>query len=194
MNNQELSCKVFSFLKENQSSSLQLVALPGGSTAVFLYPAVRSAIEQKLNYRFLMTDERCVPIAHNRSNYGAYLRNIKSFGDGVSINILSDSIEPELYTLQIGYIFLGFGLDGHFASIFNDSDYGAKNSLILDTLSPEGEHRKSISLNYMRKAKKVFVVFDGEKKKNVLLEGDPHYMVNRLISDPFLRVGILSNG
>lgn len=193
VSNQALTRKVFEIFLDNHSGDRQLIALPGGTTAAYLYPAITRSISEGLNYCFLMTDERDVPVGSEHSNYGNYFRGVVGFDSSVSFDIKQKDTRILLMGSKVDYIFVGFGLDGHFASIFNQDNYFDCSSPLICTNKEENGRRLSLSVGFMSQAKKIFVVYSGRRKREILKENNNKYLVNRLINDMKDKIEIITN-
>jgi len=188
-----LGDKFYSLLLEHETDKVQLAALPGGTTAQHIYPLIQNAIERNLNYKFLMTDERKVSLQDARSNLGGYLKNVCDPSGSRFLNMLDTNAEKIIGSYSLGPVFLGFGLDGHFASIFNSHQYNTQNSLLVNTISSCNEHRLSISIDFIRKAKAVSVVFVGAEKKRILVDSRKNLLIHRLIAEFGLKIEMISD-
>jgi 6-phosphogluconolactonase len=189
-----------------QSASLSqgqvLFGVSGGSTPIPIYEALAQKELAWSRIKLLLVDERWVPTNHIDSNE----RNIRQ---AFSANALIEknfiglwSDKPDLETAAIAadqklaamndsldLVVLGMGEDGHFASLFPSAEkfehaIAFEGSRFVFPISPMPNHaphsRLSMSLAYIRRAKRIILAITGETKLDVLkkaiAEGDTHHL------------------
>jgi len=189
-----LDKKVFDMLCDYHSDEIQNVALPGGTTSKFLFNAIEMSIKKKMNYRFLMTDERQVNTDSNQSNIGNYIRNVENFANSGFYNILSEKDKKIVERDQVDLAFLGFGLDGHFASIFSMDDFNNVSRNIIHTFNKEKQKRVSLSVKCLKKTKKTFIVYADYKKKEILKDDKRLLLINLFIKSMEKNIEVINYG
>ncbi len=163
------------------------IALAGGGTPQPLY---RELSHSKLPWYKLtvtLTDERWVPTDHQDSNQNMITQCLlNQAGSELKFiplkNNFASAIEGEAgceaslsaQMKQLDVVVLGMGDDGHFASIFPDTD---NVSVLLDqstpqkcmAVSPPGKQpRMSLTLSYLLTAKVIYLLITGDKKKQII--------------------------
>jgi len=156
------------------------IALTGGISATNVYREMNSSFNkesyiQGVNIYF--SDERCVPIGFNQTNYELVVENL--FGgkipnnfkiypiDGAAIDIAAEAKRCNtLLQSDIDILLLSLGVDGHIASLFELSPSIKKNdsNFIPIVRSIPFISRISISPHLISKAKKVIVFARGFEK------------------------------
>lgn len=130
------------------------------------------------------TDDRVVSIEHKDSNYywlKKFLGNTKAtikpfFSDESLSNSLENysSYLKEYSTPNSAYfdfLLLGFGSDGHVASLFpNSDDLECKDEVLFVKKKQNGYQRLSLSLSRIKNSKETFLISYGENKLNILKE------------------------
>jgi 6-phosphogluconolactonase len=167
-----------------------LFGVSGGSTPLPVYQALA---DRDLNWpaiTMIIVDERFVPTDHADSNE----RNIRLaftseknsapaiiglWSDTSDIDTAAQSADEKIQALQqpLDLVLLGMGEDGHFASLFptatlfNEAIASEQPHCILP-IAPMPSHaphsRLSMSLAYLRRAKRIILAITGEKKRQVL--------------------------
>ena len=177
------------------------VALSGGSTPRELYALLAKEpycdhIDWQHVHLF-WADERCVPPAHDDSNYGMAQELLLSRVAIPSVNIhrirgergavqAAADYEEELkaYFGEHGYplldlVILGVGADGHTASLFPGSlqisDHDRRAMPVFS--GDQGPDRVTLSLPVLNHAKQALMIASGSAKqtviKHILAEGNP---------------------
>jgi len=166
------------------------LALPGGSTPVPLFHALRDARLDWSRVSITLTDERWVPPDHRASN-AAQLREQLLCGragdatfhplyDGSAT--AAEAAGKVWESLQqvprpFDAVVLGMGEDGHFASLF------AGNAGLADALDPYAQpacvamrapsapvERLSLNLAALRQARRIFLLVSGAGKHELLMQ------------------------
>ena len=138
-----------------------------------------------------LSDERCVPANHPESNEKLvrdHMLKNKAFVAGFispDDNALA-ALMPAACTL------LGMGEDGHFASLFPDSDQLKQgltsNSQVLKVATPSSEfERISMTLPTLLNSKDIVLLVFGEKKKQVL-ENSQGLPIERLLKAADIKI------
>jgi 6-phosphogluconolactonase len=156
------------------------IALTGGVTATYVYREMnpyfnKDTYIQRVNIYF--SDERCVPIGFNQTNYELVVQNL--FGgkapnnlkiypiDGAAIDIAAEAQRcNDLLQSDIDILLLSLGVDGHIASLFKLSPSIKKNdsNFVPIVRSIPFISRISITPHLISKAKKVIVFAKGFEK------------------------------
>jgi 6-phosphogluconolactonase len=168
-----------------------VVALPGGTTP-------RAALEilaelpgvDWARVVLIPGDERMVPVTDPDSNEGMIRAALVSriagptpllVGWEVEEGIGPETVVAQFETrllgvvptvdgrLQIDWVGLGMGPDGHTASLFPGREY-PEDRLALATIHPSGQRRLSLGPSLLRAAARVRFLLEGEAKAAVLAE------------------------
>ena len=169
------------------------LVLSGGKTPLSLFKVLVESFSQRIDWNLVdlfWTDERYVPHSHPESNYGnAFKHLIKHLpiGNVYPINYSGDiHADTASYNNTINayfrnnskqggwfdYILLGFGLDGHIASLFcmNDICFGTDNTLYKKM--EYGHDRISMSYESILKAQNISLLSLGKDKIEYILKVD----------------------
>tara|TARA_B100001939_G_C16939069_1_gene617482 strand:- start:2153 stop:2851 length:699 start_codon:yes stop_codon:yes gene_type:complete len=194
------------FKSLSESKKKISIALSGGSTPLPILALLKDYKLKWKYFNFFMVDERCVKISSSSSNYGnikkVFLRYVKSNGhpminDNYSIEQCVSNYEKLLYSeIPIGennipifdLILLGFGDDGHTASLFPKTNGLNENKkVVIKNIIPQLKTDR-ITLTYpvILNASKIIILVKGEVKNKILNEirmgiGD-HYPIARIIN------------
>ena len=133
-----------------------VIFLTGGNTALKLYQDKEFLRIISYFDRVCFADERLVSIKHEDSNAGTFLKWYNNQPNNFE-PILDDynSVRKDYHSTITNYLInsnfktyciSGFGLDGHFWSLFSKEDCSSKD-LILFTNSPNHSHNR-ITLGY----------------------------------------------
>jgi 6-phosphogluconolactonase len=177
-----------------------LFGVSGGSTPLPVYQALA---DQDLNWHainMVIVDERFVPTDHADSNE----RNIRLaftsennpsptiiglWSDAIDLAAAARAADEKILALPqpLDIVLLGMGEDGHFASLFPtaalfDQALASEQSHCIMPIAPMPSHaphpRLSMTLAYLRRAKRIILAITGEKKRHVLQQamtnGDHH--------------------
>lgn len=161
------------------------LVLSGGSTpAPFMQALAKHTLDWSL-VDVTLTDERCVPESHERSNARLVLENLLSQTPAATFLPLyrgdcSDAVllagEPALCAVQpIVVCVLGMGLDGHFASLFPEADrltegLDVNTSRLTLPMQVPGvpDTRISLTLAAILSAQQLHLLITGAEKLQVL--------------------------
>jgi len=182
------------------------IALSGGTTPL---PILGLLKNYKLNWKcfnFFMVDERNVLISSTLSNYGniktVFLRDINSvsysmINNNCSIEKCAINYENLLYSkIPLGennlpvfdLILLGFGDDGHTASLFPETKgINETEKLVIKNNIPQlNTERITITFPVLLNASKIIILAKGTSKNEILKKikigkGD-HYPIARIIN------------
>ncbi|MFC1647679.1 6-phosphogluconolactonase [Patescibacteria group bacterium] len=156
------------------------VALSGGSTPGPVYSALGK--RELLDFKkavFFMVDERYVPATDPKSNYKLIIENLPdahlhSFDTTLPIDECVKDYEDKLHEYLNGPInlsVLGFGTDGHFASIFpNSPALSEKEHLAMHTQTDahDVKDRLTMTLPLIMQSEKLLVLAKGADKWEVI--------------------------
>ena len=182
------------------------IALSGGSTPL---PILSILKEYKLNwayFNFFMVDERNVSISSSTSNYGNIQSLFFNYINSSSHSILNDNYSFEECILNyeellfakiplgvnhlpiFDLILLGFGDDGHTASLFQETKgLNESKKLVINNVIPQ-LNTKRITLTYpiILNSSKIIILAKGEAKDKILKEirmgKGNHYPIARIIN------------
>ncbi len=178
--------KILDIIIPNQTKYRSTSLFMSGGSSVALYNKI--AEEKSIQHKFVelfQVDERFIPKDDKDSNqkqlleiFENYPQDNKNFvkTDYLIENCIKDYQSQLSEINQPDIMILGFGLDGHFASIFPDENI--KKNLeskekVIHTQSMSGYpvlDRITLTPNYISKAKKIFVLLAGKDKKPILEE------------------------
>ena len=159
------------------------ILMSGGNTPLSLYKELLKSYSDFSwsKCRFIMVDERYVPFESSRSNAGMCYRHF-----GKHVNLL-DFIYPDTslpiekcvdYFVKrvksvdmkaIDIALLGTAKDGHIASIFPNSQPFFESGISFACYASEGqEKRVSLTLDYINKSDKIWMMAFGKEKQDIL--------------------------
>ena len=165
--------------------------LSGGTSPRTLFKMINKDLKNNSDwgqYYFLMSDERQVPINHQDSNLGTFIR-LSGIPESQTVDInsmhRSESKFREIIPfdkifekdLIIKNAIIGMGEDGHFASIFpNDNDSlkaikGSDRSYMCENKNIT-HSRITLSLKMIAKSEKIFLLVTSAKKLAVINKKD----------------------
>ena len=154
--------------------------LPGGKTPIDFYFELSKQNIDWSKITFSLTDERLIDESYdnfdetNFSNINKYL--IKSVYSAMKPKFVQLPKNNKIYDqtshkefLKNFSTFLGIGTDGHIASIFKDDYNENDQEIIFFTSKKHNKHfRVSWTLNSLLKSKAIFIILDGEGKKEIV--------------------------
>jgi 6-phosphogluconolactonase len=182
------------------------LAVPGGRTPVPLFHALRDAALDWTRVGITLTDERWVAVDHEASNTALVRRELLqgraaaaqfvSLHDGGATAVASlTGVWQQLTSLPRPFdaVVLGMGDDGHFASLFPQSQ---GLSAALDPAAPPGcvamqapvepSSRISLNLAALLQTRRLFLFITGAHKRDLLLaaarRAEPSLPVAALLS------------
>lgn len=165
-------------------SNFQSLVLPGGSSPKLLIGALA---QQKIDWdgvTLTTTDERVVPLEDPASNAGQVIEIFRE--NGVQKNplwLLEHGIEDKIPVVADVTV-IGFGLDGHFASLFPRANWENSEKRIFDAQAPfEPRQRKTLSYQYLLASKKLHVLVPDLEKFHLLESGADHLPIKKLIEE-----------
>ncbi len=185
----------FFLLNENKCN----ICVSGGSSPSEILKLLSKAIDFDDRTCFLLTDERIVDTRSINSNYNNLILNlgltsnkIKSMFDNKCL--VSSMNDYELYIKKkickkdkavIDILILGFGKDGHIASIFDkENQIEYKNEYLFSSKnSINGFKRMSLKMDLLKTAKYTFLISYGQDKYNLLKNNnDQKLVINRYLN------------
>lgn len=119
----------------------------------------------KNNSEIFLVDERMVDYNSKFCN----CRQLRELGDSLGIACMKHDEDFSLNLPDhLDMAVMGIGSDGHFASLFEKSDYSSKEVIVeTETKNHEIKKRLSLSMSYLLKTSKVVFLLKGESKKNM---------------------------
>lgn len=182
------------FLKIHKASvnSERFYIMPGGSTPKLFYKFIAKKVGNWDNTKIILSDERMVPENNSNSNFlmvnNELINKINKRSKPSLINYFindldNNSIISYLENYIIGYknpnlAILGFGDDGHTASLFPDSPslFNYKNEKFIECNNDnEPFFRISLTFNILMSANQIMFLISGKKKAfslKMCLEGN----------------------
>ncbi len=162
-----------------QESGAFTFAISGGSSGKICLERLCLSKDKFLEeIEWLLADERCVEKTHRDSNYNMISSTIEECGlNKNSIYPLScddrDSYESILSRKNLEIIQLGFGPDGHCASLFPNSTalQTPPGQLTAKNFDPSGLNRHpriTMTFEAIKKFKLAIICVIGEEKKNAV--------------------------
>ena len=163
--------------KINDSLEVGPVFIPGGSSYQEVYRCLK--IDPKPKYPLIFTDDRLVDLNHESSNFGNLIRLNEGLFDKLSDSYYEslkssteeqvDSRITEIFNSHEMYsVFLGVGIDGHVASLFNPNlvkKLYEGNSISIIRKHDDKFNRITINKEVIMKAQNIFVVINGKGKE-----------------------------
>ena len=112
-----------------------------------------------------LVDERMVDYNSEFCN----CRQLRELDDSLRITCMKHDEDFQLsLPYQLDIAVMGIGSDGHFASLFEKSDFSSKEVIVeTETDNHEIKKRISLSMNYLLKTSKVLFLLKGESKKSI---------------------------
>lgn len=145
------------------------IAVPGGKTPIGIFARMAERDLDLRGVRITLTDDRVVPADHPASNFGLLSRTFA--GKPVALAPLA---EGPWAGGRFDLVWIGMGNDGHFASIFPDSDVtpdlpAAVARTTPDPLPPEAPFdRLTLTLAALTDADEIILVVRGQQKRDIL--------------------------
>ena len=166
------------------------LAVSGGSTPIKLFNELaynfRNLEKWKLNQRFVnifWVDERCVEINNENSNSGIFIQIF----DGINLNyfplngvhknldeeakryestINSKVLLNDLLIPSFDLILLGFGNDGHIASLFPNSKALKEKNKLITKIYIENNNKYRLTMTYplILSSKSIWLIYKTDKK------------------------------
>jgi len=161
------------------------IALSGGATPNPVYEALSQ--NKKINFNeinFYEVDERFVPQDHPDSNYKMIYESLISkidesnfifFDTSRSIEESLEKYDSDLEKFkdeEFDLTILGIGGDGHFASLFPNTQALHETRNVAHTVTDEHKvrDRLTLTLNPIIKSKKILILLKGKEKEQILDE------------------------
>jgi len=178
-------------LKSIKLNGVFNLAVSGGSTPIKLFNQLahnfKNSDEWKLNQRFVnvfWVDERCVEANNMDSNCGVFLKIFDSISlnyfplDGINKKldkeakryeklIKSKVLTSDLLIPNFDLILLGFGNDGHIASLFPDSEALKENKkfIVKNYVKLHAKYRLTMTYPLILNSKNIFLIYRKDKKE-----------------------------
>jgi 6-phosphogluconolactonase len=171
------------------------VAITGGSTPRAAYERVANMREDWSGVDIWFTDERCVPLDHEHSNFGMADRAWLSRAEGATIHRMRGELGPEdgaaAYENELDQfgpsaldlILLGVGPDAHICSLFPGSDaLGERERRVVGVETPGMAPlvpRITLTLPVVNSTSQIVFLVTGEDKAEAMQRvftgpPDPH--------------------
>jgi len=138
--------------------------------------------------KIIVIDERDVCDTHPESNYG---RICNEFGNAMSVTSVKRVYKENWVSINLDIVIMGFGSDGHFASIFPCFDQSKIDLRVCSfrTIVPVGTPyciRYSLSEDVISSASKIVLLANSERKYQTIDECKlgrlPHAPLARLLA------------
>ncbi|MCY4288519.1 MAG: 6-phosphogluconolactonase [Aestuariivita sp.] len=163
------------------------IAVPGGTTPAPLFERLsRSDLDWSRVY-VCLTDERCVPADHERSNFrlikqhlgknnAVNARFVKYHRGGSNpADCLKEGIKALSAAIPLDIALIGMGTDGHVASMFPNAEglvkaFAPDAELLIEQSPPNmPENRITLPAHLLNSARMKHLLITGEEKKQTLL-------------------------
>ena len=166
------------------------IGLSGGETIIESLPFQLDS-DIMLKCTFLLIDERIVQwhsINCNRRKLelkDANLRVIGPISEHGNLNVLEHQLFLERVTntslnkLVLDVLILGFGNDGHIASIFENIDH--ERMLYYTTYKKDNSKRMTFSMKLLQKSRNIFLISNSKEKTELLKNLGDELPVHQLI-------------
>lgn len=160
------------------------IAIPGGSTPFPIFEQMAKGDLDFSRLEFTMTDDRVVPPDHPASNVG----RIQPILGGAGAKVIA--LEERLDVPAFDLVWLGMGADGHFASLFPNTDPQTDDPLHVrrltpDPLPPEAPFdRITLTIPALLNTKEMIFVIRGAEKRSVFdaaMAGEHDLPIARLL-------------
>jgi 6-phosphogluconolactonase len=164
------------------------IILTGGTTAADVYSRLSPGCLRP-GASVFFSDERCVPVDHESSNYAMAAARLPLEGvDGLAVHRMRGEDEPEQAAAEyhdaiapfaapgVDVAVLGLGADCHVAALFPGSPALESSEWLCVVVDrPDGLRGLTLTPPALTTAKKVFVIVSGKSKRKAvgrLLSGD----------------------
>lgn len=164
------------------ANGMAIAALSGGRTPQYVFKYLREFDIEWSKVIFTLTDERWVKPDHPESNENLVRKHLLRgpLKDAKFLPLYSEcnsllegeaNCEKNLREIKQPFdaVYLGMGEDGHFASLF-PGEAALKTKDKICVAVPETEYRQarlSLTVPRILNAKKIFLLFNGKRKKEV---------------------------
>ncbi len=185
---------------DNQAEASLIVS--GGTTPQQCFAALSKTPLDWQRVQLLLSDERWVPADHDDSNEklvrdsllvdkAASAMLVPVYADGMSPEERCEALQDPLPVLPFACSLIGMGADGHFASLFPDSEQlplgldVESGLLYIPVASAASSHRRiSMTLAAISRSDEIVLLFFGQQKLDVYKEALREangYPVSRLL-------------
>ena len=178
-------CDYFINIHNSKSSSPRLYIMPGGNTPRLFYRLIAKKVNDWSETRFILSDERLVPKKDPRSNSSMLrtelINNIALTEKPVLIEYGKKTIPNDQIFSNSNYkiinnskpvlAILGFGNDGHTASLFPEYPelFKSTNRDFVEVCNfNEPYKRLSLTFSMLMKAEKILFLISGKSKAEAL--------------------------
>jgi len=187
----------------NQIIGAKKIMLTGGRSSRSICKSLANKIHLHKSLDIFLTDERIVPKNSPDSNYNMVKNELKINESDGNIRLFdmidrsSMANESESFKLsnkyfttipeEIDFMLLSIGDDGHIGSIFsNGCQKKINENFLFERKAPKLPHlRFSISLEFIKRTKKIFLLIEGVEKGRCVKSFLENYHTN---NDSFLQV------
>lgn len=175
-----------SFQEVHKKYSNSIYIFPGGATPILFYKKIASKVKDWKGSTFILSDERLVDKNNSLSNSYHLNKNLLSQINNLKLpkflsfekfmnsnfNKIHDSFASEIKNIDNpSYTLLGFGKDGHIASLFPNNfnmDLNEEKFYVLIKNDFDNYFRVSLTLNYLIKSKQIAFIISGKEKAQAL--------------------------
>lgn len=180
--------------KASGTARLQTIILPGGDSPRHFLPPLFALPLDWQRIAILPSDERCFPVGHAGRN-DVMLDGIRQGTPAQQAtlypllpNASLGPTTPDSGPLPAALSILGVGNDGHVASLFRHDDLQPGTRIaFVDTLSPDGSRRVSLSSDMLLASDRILFFLGGKEKLKVMeqaLAGDDSVLSSFLRARP----------
>lgn len=198
-------------LKSIKLNGVFNIAVSGGSTPIKLFNQLahnfKNSEKWKLNQGFVnvfWVDERCVEANNKDSNYGVFFKIFDSISlnyfplDGINKKldkeakryetlIKSKVLTSDLLIPNFDLILLGFGNDGHIASLFPDSEALKENKkfIVKNYVKLHAKYRLTMTYPLILNSKNIWLIYRKDKKEllNKIMTNKVNTPLNHIIDN-----------
>lgn len=174
------------FLNIHNKSSNAVYVFPGGTTPLLFFNKISNNIKDWKRATLILSDERMVDKDNSLSNAYHIYKNLISQINNLKLpsfiafeefmnpdfNKMSKSFERELSNInKPTFTLLGFGKDGHIASLFpNNFNLKKNKSDQYEVIKNDFDdfYRVSLTLNYLTQSKNIGFLISGKEKSESL--------------------------
>ncbi|MGI9298556.1 MAG: 6-phosphogluconolactonase [Gammaproteobacteria bacterium] len=156
------------------------IALAGGSTPARCYRLLAEFSLEWGRVTVMPTDERRVSPSHPRSNE-RMIKETLLREDAPANRSQFARLNPDIAPPVLDLALLGMGEDLHIASLFPDAPDNDSRAVVR-AVSPDGEARLSLTLPALLSARRIVLMFAGEKKRRAFFAAPLDSPVGKLLT------------